>query len=142
MSGKVCIDQQHLGIGKLPLEEFYRNPHCLDGRLSICRACYSRRSAERVMRARKAREAQGLTRNLTAAEKALRASEREANSYLERHLARREQEEATQHGEASTAVQVEDKAFRSIEQNNPCAFRGLVDGFLRQGTPRPSYSRA
>ena len=120
MSEKFCIDQQHIGDGALPLEEFYKNPRYMDGRMSVCVTCYARRRQERL--------------GIDAA--------RNVSTYLERHIARREQEDTYQDGEAATTVDVGEMVLYRIEQDNPHAFVGIADGFLRQGKTRPNYSRA
>lgn len=90
---KFCIDQEHEGIGQLPLEEFYANPRTLDGRLNICIACSKRRATEREYRFRAGRKAQGLTSVPTADERAEREIERDIEAEDKRQL-RREQEDA------------------------------------------------
>jgi len=112
---KFCIDQQHEGDGALPLDEFYRNPNYMDGRLSVCIDCYKRRKADR------------------AQIDVVRTSA----TYLERHLAKREQEETYQDGEAATTATVAE----NWPASDPCNWVGMIDGFLRRPTPRPRYSR-
>lgn len=97
MNEKYCIDQRHEGDGHLPLEDFYRNPKTLDGRLGICKTCSKRRATERENRFRAGRKAQGLSCVPGADERAERQIERDIEAENERQFLR-EQEAALLRG--------------------------------------------
>lgn len=135
---KSCTDADHVGARGLDMSEFYESPRTADGRIKVCITCHKRRATEGVYRRRAERQLLGLPCRATADE----VAERSAATYLHRHIARREQEAAIQHAEGNTTVTVDEMVLCSTEQNNPCNWVGLINGFLRKGKARPSFSRA
>lgn len=137
MSKKYCVDQEHVGSDRLPLEEFYRNLRYFDGRYGICKTCHIRRATKRENRVRAERRAQGLTLVPTADERMERVIDRDiqADSYLERHEKRREQE--------ATCLEEVSKPEIENEFTEGSGLSRILfnSNFLRQGKRKPHYSR-
>ena len=56
MIKKKCTHKDHKGPNPLPIVEFSRHPHTMDGYQSICKACNLRLVKERQAEKRKKRE--------------------------------------------------------------------------------------
>lgn len=129
MSQKYCIDQRHEGDGHLPLEDFYRNPKTLDGRLGICKTCSKRRATERENRFRAERKAQGLSCVPSADERAEREIERDIEAEAERQFLR-EEEARQQHAVAAVQPSSEDRGGLGF---------GLTEVFEKKFTTVPLW---